>query len=113
MCLGQVDGTIQHCLKFGTTCTVVSRKSTYGQGTLQVCQRGGGYSFECLAFNHKCTPSRVYSIFMPSKKINGQTNCSMEPPAASKLSPDGTQHSEQHNIHDRENGVAHGVQNVL
>lgn len=36
----------------------------------------------------------------------------MEPPAASKMSPDGTQHSEQHNIHDRENGVAHGVHHI-
>ena len=30
------------------TCTVVSHKSTHGQSTLQICQRGGGCSFECF-----------------------------------------------------------------
>ena len=92
--------------------TIVSRKSAHGRSTLQGCQRGGWALFRVLAhLTAKVRPCHFYSISMPSKQIIGQTNCTTEPPAASKSSPDGAQHSERH--HDNhEHGVAHGAHRI-
>ena len=43
-------------------------------------------------------PCHVYSDSMALKQIIGQTITYSEAPAASKSSPDGTQHSEWHHI---------------
>jgi len=83
-----------------------------GRAPYKSDKEGAGALSSVWHLTTKVHPCRVYSILMPSKKINRQTNCSMEPPAASKLNPDGTQHSEQHNIRDHEHGVAHGVHHI-
>ena len=46
----------------------------------------------------KVCPCHVYSDSMPLKQIVGQTVRTAEPPAASKSSPDDTQHSEHHHV---------------
>ena len=55
---------------------------------------GGGDALSSVsAFNHRRAPMSSFSDLMPSKQINGQTIMYKRTPAASKLSPDGTQHS--------------------
>ena len=76
--------------------TVVSRKSTHGQDTLQVCQRGAlgiGALLSVSTFNHeRVSMSRLHAL-----EANNRTN-NNQPPAALKMSPGSTQHSELHHV---------------
>ena len=81
------------------TYTVVSRKRAHEQSTLQVCQRGGWALFRLfLHLTTKERPRHVYSDSKLSKQIMGQKITYKESPVASKSSPEGTQHSEQHDV---------------
>ena len=68
------------------SCTVVSRKSAHGRKTLQVCQRGGQALFLCL------TTKNTHVMFTATSTSWKQSTWQMEPPVASKLSLDNTQH---------------------
>ena len=74
------------------------KRAPMGGATYKSRKEGGGHSFKCF---HNLTtnehPHHVYSKSMPWKQIIEQTIIA-EPPAALKLSPDGTQHSEWHHV---------------
>ena len=66
---------------------------------MQICQKQGGVS--ALSSAHLTTkvhPCHVCSDSMPSRQIIGQTITYNKATAASKSSPDGTQHSEWHHV---------------
>ena len=77
---------------------IVLQKSTHGWTTLQVCRSGGWALFWVfLHLTMKERPCDVYSDLRSLKQIVGKLS-TMKSSAASKSSPDGTQHSEQHTI---------------
>ena len=78
-----------------------------GRAPYKFAKEGDGHSFTFITTKER--PRHVYSDLLPSKQTIGQTT---ETPAASKLSPDGTQHSEQHHVAVSMAGVAHSVHRI-
>ena len=82
-----------------------------GGATLQVCQRGGWALFRLfLHLTTKEPPRHVYSNSKPSKQILGHKIMYNGSPVASKSSPDGTQHSERHDV--TPHSVARGAHRI-
>ena len=59
-------------------------------------KEGGGHSFECFAFNHESAPISCLQR-LDALGANNWTNNNLQK-NHQRLSPDSTQHSEQHHI---------------
>ena len=64
-------------------------------------KEGGGHSFDCSCVQPRKSAHVMFTAtWKPSKQIIGLKTkyCRTESPAALKSSPDGTQHSERHDV---------------
>ena len=70
-----------------------------GGAPYKSAKEGSGRSFDCFRIlTTKEQPRHVYSDLKPSKQIIGHKITYNVTPAASKLSPDDTQHSELYDV---------------